>query len=101
LKTASIFALTLSFLIYASAGMKMIHSVLEAQTRAIVAGDLLVVNTALQDSSTGGPTMVKGELSSVKWLDEGPISRYLDKQNAIDGPVKSFTFVSPSMKNLL
>jgi len=43
--------------------MKMIHSVLEAQTRAIVAGDLLAVNTAIQDSSTGGPTKVIGELS--------------------------------------
>lgn len=37
----------------------------------------------------------------MKWLDEGPISRYLDEQNAIDGAVKSYTFVSPSLKHLL
>lgn len=63
LKTASIFALTLSFLIYASCAMKQIEVVLEAQTKSYVAGDLMAFNAAIVQSSIGGGAKIRKELS--------------------------------------
>ena len=87
LKTAIMFGICISFLIFAGGTFKLLGELIVSQLEISVGSDLygVVVNPR------GLPS----------FIDEGQITQFLKEQQAEDGAVVDFTFASPSLKDLL
>jgi hypothetical protein len=86
-KTAIMFAVCLSFLIFSGSTFKLIGNLIVSSLENQLGADLSAV--AL---SYGGNTA---------YLDEGPIAEFLQQQQDRDGSIQGWSFASPSMKKML
>ena len=87
LKTAMMFAVCLSFLIFSGGTFKLLGELIVSQLEISVGADLygVIVNPRNLPS----------------FIDEGRISQFLEEQKAVDGAVQNWSFGSPSLQNLL
>jgi len=87
LKTAVMFGICLSFLIFAGSTFELLGELIVSQLETAVGSDLygVVINPR------GLPS----------FIDEGKISEFLKEQKEFDGAVLGWTMASPSLKYLL
>ena len=85
--TAIMFALCLSFLIFAGSAFELFAMLILSTMESTVGTDLYGV---VIDSVNLG-----------EFIDEGPIDKFLQEQHDIDGAVSKWSFASPSLKNVL
>lgn len=87
LKTAIMFGICLSFLIFAGGTFKLLGELIVSQLEISVGSDLYGV--------------VVNPRSLPSFIDQGQITQFLLEQQQADGAVVNFTFASPSLKELL
>lgn len=86
-KTAIMFAICLSFLIFAGSTFKMIGYLIKGGLETQVGADLYATIIDFTRCNS--------------FIDEGPIAQYLQEQKDFDGAVVSWTFASTNMKYLM
>ena len=83
-KTAIMFAICLSFLIFAGSTFKLIGTLIKSQLEESVGADFYATTIDFRSMNT--------------FIDDGPISQFLVEQKAQDGAVESWTYASNSLK---
>lgn len=86
-KTAIMFAVCLSFLIFAGSTFKLIGNLIVSGLESSVGADLYAISV--------------NSRSNRAFIDEGPIAEFLENERANDGAVIGWTFCSNSMKYIL
>jgi len=84
-KTAMMFTIALSFLIFAGSTFELIGHLIISQLESTIGTDLYAASL----------------LSKTTYLDEGPISQFLQIQKEQDGAVQSYSFASAELGDLL
>lgn len=83
-KTAIMFAICLSFLIFAGSTFKLIGNLIVSQLENSVGADFYATTIDYRSMNT--------------FIDDGPISQFLHEQKQTDGAVESWTYASNSLK---
>mmetsp|Transcript_22269 Transcript_22269/g.34447 ORF Transcript_22269/g.34447 Transcript_22269/m.34447 type:complete len:800 (-) Transcript_22269:1038-3437(-) len=85
-KTAIMFAVCLSFLIFAGSSFKLLGDLIVSQLEIAIGSDIYAVT-------------LNPFVSTI--IDEVPISQFLQEQKELDGAVESYSFTSFSLANLI
>ena len=85
-KTAIMFAICLSFLLFAGSTFILVGNLMIAVLHNQVGADLFALSI--------NPS------SMVSFIDDGPTSAFLDTQRLLDGAVLDWTYVSPSLNHI-
>jgi hypothetical protein len=85
-KTAMMFVIAMSFLIFAGCVFELMGRLIISQVESTMGGVDLYATTLL---------------SPMNYLDEGSVRSFLEEQKAIDGAIEKYTFASTEMGEFL
>ena len=87
LKTAMMFSICLSFLIFAGTAFTLMGDIVKKQLDMTIGADISALTLETEELET--------------FINEGPIVEFFEEQNKIDGCIKEWSFITPSLRYFL